>query len=78
MTEFNLPSCYFIFIQSILFQKVSFRCTAMVRQHQRLNGHECEQTPEDSGGKRTLVCRSPRDCQELDTTQQLNKTSTDV
>ena len=28
----------------------------MVRQHHRLNGHEFEQTPGDSGGQRSLAC----------------------
>ena len=30
----------------------------MVRQHHRLNRHESEQTPEDSGVQRSLVCCS--------------------
>ena len=31
----------------------------MVRQHHQLNGHESEQTPEDSEGQRSLACCSP-------------------
>ena len=30
----------------------------MVRQHDQLNGHECEQTPRDSEGLGSLVCCS--------------------
>ena len=31
----------------------------MVEWHDQLNGHECEQTPGDSEGQRSLVCYSP-------------------
>ena len=31
----------------------------MARQHHQLNGHECEQTPGDSGGQRSLEGCSP-------------------
>ena len=31
----------------------------MIRQHHRLNGHEFEQTPGDSGRQRSLGCYSP-------------------
>ena len=31
----------------------------MVGKHYQLNGHESEQTPEDSEGQRSLVCCSP-------------------
>ena len=31
----------------------------MVRSHQWLNGHEIEQTPEDSEGQGSLTCCSP-------------------
>ena len=31
----------------------------MVRQHHRLNGHECEQTTRDSEGQGSLACCSP-------------------
>ena len=41
----------------------------MVREHRRLNGHEFEQTPGDSGGQRSLVCCSPWGHKEWDTTE---------
>ena len=44
----------------------------MVRQHYRLNGHEVEQTPGDSGGQRSLACCRPWGRKEEDMTQQLN------
>ena len=44
----------------------------MVRWHQRLNEHEFEQTAGDSEGQGSLVCCSPWDCKESDTTEQLN------
>ena len=31
----------------------------MVRQHYRLNGHDLEQTLEDSGGQEDMACCSP-------------------
>ena len=31
----------------------------MVSWHHRLNGHESEHAPGDSGGQRSLVCCSP-------------------
>ena len=31
----------------------------MVRWHHRFSGHEFEQTPRDSGGRRSLGCGSP-------------------
>ena len=40
----------------------------MVRQHHRLNGHEFEQTPGDSGEQRSLVCCGPWGHKELDWT----------
>ena len=40
--------------------------------HQRLSGHEFEQTPGDSEGQGSLACCSPRGHKELDTTEQLN------
>ena len=40
----------------------------MVRQHQQLNGDECEQTPGDSGAWRNLACCSPRGRKESDAT----------
>ena len=39
----------------------------MVRQHYQLNGHESEQTPEDSDGQGGLACCSPWGCKESDT-----------
>ena len=39
----------------------------MVRQHHQLNGHESEQTPGDSDGQGSLVCRSTCGHKELDT-----------
>ena len=47
----------------------------MVGWHHRLNGHEFEQTPEDSEGQGSLECCSPRGHKELDTTEQLNNNS---
>ena len=41
----------------------------MVEQHQRLNGHEFEQTLKDSEGQGSLVCFSPWGRKESDTTQ---------
>ena len=40
----------------------------LVREHHQLNGHEFEETPEDTEGKRSLVCCSPWGCKESDTT----------
>ena len=37
----------------------------MVRQYHRLNGHEFEQTSEDSGGQGSLVCYSSKGLKEL-------------
>ena len=44
----------------------------MAGWHHRLNGHEFEQIPGDSGGQRSLACCSPWGCKELNTTEQLN------
>ena len=44
----------------------------MVGWHHLLNGHEFEQTPEDSKGQGSLTCCSPCGCKELDMTEQLN------
>ena len=44
----------------------------MVKQHHRLDGHEFEQTLEDSRGQGSLACHSPWSCKELDTTERLN------
>ena len=40
----------------------------MVGWHHRLNGHEFEQAPGDGEGQGRLVCCSPWNCKELDTT----------
>ena len=40
-------------------------CYEMVRQHHRLNGHELEQTPADSGGQGGLACCSPWGCRVI-------------
>ena len=39
--------------------------------HYWLNGHEFEQTPEDSEGQESLICCSPWGGKELDITQRL-------
>ena len=44
----------------------------MVGWHHQLNGHEFEQTLEDSKGQGGLACCSPWGRKELDTAQQLN------
>ena len=44
----------------------------MIGWHDRLNGHEFEQTPGDSEAKGNLACCSPWGCRELDMTQRLN------
>ena len=41
----------------------------------RFDGHEFEQTPGDSEGKRSLMCCSPQGCKELDTTERLNNSN---
>ena len=41
----------------------------MVGCHHRLDGHEFEQTLEDSEGQRSLVCCSPWGCKELGVTE---------
>ena len=46
----------------------------MVGWHQRLNGHEFEQTIGDSEGQRNLKCCSPWGHKELDSTEWLNWT----
>ena len=40
--------------------------------HHRLNGQKSEQTLGYSEGQGSLVCCSPWDCAELDTTEQMN------
>ena len=44
----------------------------MVGCHHQLNGHEFEQTLEESEGQGSLSCRSPWGRKESDTTEQLN------
>ena len=44
----------------------------MVGWHHRLNGHESEQTLEDSEGQGILACCSPWGHKESDTTEGLN------
>ena len=44
----------------------------MVGWHHQLNGHEFEQTPEDSEGQGSLACNNPWGRKESDTTEQLN------
>ena len=44
----------------------------MVGWHNRLSGHEFEQTQGDSEGQGSLVCCSPWGHKELDTDEQLN------
>ena len=44
----------------------------MVRQHHQLNGHEFEQTLEDSEGQRRLMCYSSWGHKELNVTYQLD------
>ena len=44
----------------------------MVELHQRLNGHELDQTPGDSEGQGSLACGSPQSHKESDTTERLN------
>ena len=41
----------------------------MVGWHHQLNGHEFEQTPEDSEGQGSLACCSPWGHKESDTTE---------
>ena len=47
----------------------------MVGWYHRLNGHEFEQPPGDTGGQRILACCSPWGRKELDMTQQLKSNS---
>ena len=37
-----------------------------------LSGRESEQTPGDTEGQGSLMCCSPWNCKELDTTERLN------
>ena len=45
----------------------------MVGWHHRLNGHEFDQALGVGDGQGSLVCCSPRDCKESDTTEPLNR-----
>ena len=47
----------------------------MVGQHYQLNGHECEETPGDGEGQRSLVCCSPWGHKESDMTEQLSNSN---
>ena len=53
-------------------QKKGVREDEMVREHQRLNGHEFEQIPGDGGGQRSLAYCSPWGHKESDRTELLN------
>ena len=44
----------------------------MIGWHHQVNGHEFEQTLEDSGEQGSLVCCSPWGHKESDTTEQLD------
>ena len=44
----------------------------MVEWHHQPNGHEFEQVLGDGEGQESLVCCSPWDCKELDTSEGLN------
>ena len=44
----------------------------MVGWHHQLNGHEFEQAPRNGEGQGSLVCCSPWDHKELNTTERLN------
>ena len=46
----------------------------MVGWHHQLDGHEFEQAPGDGDGQGSLVCCSPWDPKESDTTERLNWT----
>ena len=46
----------------------------MVEWHYRLNAHEPERTPGDSGGQGSLACYNPWGQEESDMTERLNNT----
>ena len=50
----------------------------MVGWHHRLNGHEFEQIPGAGDGQGGLMCCSPWGCRELDMTEQVNNTESEV
>ena len=47
----------------------------MIGWHPQFNGHEFEQTLEDSEGQGSLVCFSPWDCKELGMAKELNNSN---
>ena len=47
----------------------------MVGWHYQLDGHEFEQALGVGDGQGSLACCSPWGCKELDTSEQLNRTS---
>ena len=50
----------------------------MVGWHHRLYGHEFEQALGDGEGQGSLACCSPWGLKESDTTEQLNKRTTNI
>ena len=50
----------------------------MLGWHHQLNGHEFEQTQEDSEGQGSLVCCSPWGCKDSDMTERLNNNKYNV
>ena len=50
----------------------------MVGWHHRLNGHEFEQAQGDGEGQGSLACCSSWGCKELDKTEQLNNSKSDI
>ena len=50
----------------------------MVGWHHLLNGHEFEQTQEDSEEQGTLACCSSWSCKELDITERLNNNNNQI
>ena len=54
--------------ENFLTLKKNYFIDEMVREHHQLNGHEFEQTPEDSEGQGSLACCSPWGPKESDTT----------
>ena len=50
----------------------------MIGWHHRLNGHESEQTLSDGERQGSLVCCSPRGCNESVMIEQLNSNNTSL
>ena len=50
----------------------------MVGWHHRLNGHEFEQTLEDTEGQGSLVCCHPWGCKELGLTERTMTTTREL